>query len=166
MFVNQFHLLLSKFHFSFGELNQNERNNVARNNFRDLHLEEVDENTVITTKWLVKRATDAIIFRENDDDVKDASWEFKLVSFNNIFFCIHISNIAHVFFYFRSYETDSHDHHQRGMIVDNELSIVGGYSVRNTGGYTTTTMYIADKNGFRPMISVRFDPNLLKSAVG
>lgn len=50
--------------------------------------------------------------------------------------------------------------------MDNELSIVGAYSVNHPEGYTQTTMYVADKDGFKPQISVRFDSNLLKSAVG
>lgn len=40
----------------------------------DLHLDDIEEGTVITTKLLVQRATDAIIFR--DDDAENASWEF------------------------------------------------------------------------------------------
>lgn len=66
---------------------------------------------------------------------------------------------------FRRYKTDSHEHEQKGMFVNNELTVVGAYSVDLPGGYKQTTMYVADKNGYRPQVQLRFS-NLLKSAIG
>lgn len=42
--------------------------------FRDLHLEDIEDVAEITPKLLVKRATDAIVFKE--DNVKDTDWQF------------------------------------------------------------------------------------------
>lgn len=50
--------------------------------FRDLHLEDIEDVSEITPKLLVKRATDAIVFKE--DDVKDADWQFSYVYINYI----------------------------------------------------------------------------------
>lgn len=36
--------------------------------FRDLHLEDVDDLSTITPSLVIKRATDAIVFRDNDVD--------------------------------------------------------------------------------------------------
>lgn len=64
------------------------------------------------------------------------------------------------------YKTDSQEHAQRGILKNNELSIVGAYTVYHPEGYVQMTMYVADKDGFKPQITTRFDSNLLKSAVG
>lgn len=65
------------------------------------------------------------------------------------------------------YKTDSHEHEQKGVVRNGELSVVGAYSVKLPDGYTQTTMYVADKNGYRPQVQLRFaDINLLKSAIG
>lgn len=49
------------------------------------------------------------------------------------------------------------------MIKNGELSVIGAYKILHPDGYTQTTMYIADKKGYRPMVS-RFFPssNLLE----
>lgn len=50
--------------------------------FRDLHLEDVDDVNKITTSFLIKRATDAITFRDDGDDVRDGPlYDFKYASF-------------------------------------------------------------------------------------
>lgn len=51
------------------------------------------------------------------------------------------------------------------MVVNGELSVVGAYTVRHPEGITQTTMYVADKRGFRPTVQLRYK-SLLKSAVG
>lgn len=51
------------------------------------------------------------------------------------------------------------------MIVNGELSVVGAYSVNHPDGITQTTMYVADKRGYRPLVKLRYN-QLLKSAVG
>lgn len=51
--------------------------NLVKQQFRDLHLEDIEDVSEITPKLLVKRATDAIVFKE--DNVKDADWQFSYV---------------------------------------------------------------------------------------
>lgn len=63
------------------------------------------------------------------------------------------------------YKTDDYEHSQRGLVKNGELSVVGAYTINHPNGLTQTTMYVADKNGYRPQIQLRFS-NLLKSAVG
>ncbi|XP_055318523.1 uncharacterized protein LOC129576823 isoform X2 [Sitodiplosis mosellana] len=89
-------------------------------------------------KFLVKRATDAIMQR--DTDAKENQYEF-------------------------SYKTDNQEHYQKGMLVNGDLSVVGAYSVKHPDGITQTTMYVADKRGYRPLVKLRYNA-LLKSAVG
>lgn len=43
---------------------------------RDLHLDDViDKRQLLDTKFLVKRATDAIVFR--DDDMEETTYQFR-----------------------------------------------------------------------------------------
>lgn len=51
------------------------------------------------------------------------------------------------------------------MVVNGELSVVGAYTIDHGDGVTQTTMYVADKRGYRPQVKLRFN-SLLKSAVG
>lgn len=135
-----------------------------KQSFRDLHLEDIEDGSEITTKLLVKRATDAIVFKE--DDVKDTDWQFSYVPYSSM--KILAENwVIDLNWIFRRYKTDSHEHEQKGVVRNGELSVVGAYSVKSPDGYTQTTMYVADKDGFRPQVQLRFaDLNLLKSAIG
>lgn len=62
-------------------------------------------------------------------------------------------------------KTEDFQHTQKGMVVNGELSVVGAYTIDHGDGVTQTTMYVADKRGYRPQVKLRFN-SLLKSAVG
>lgn len=51
------------------------------------------------------------------------------------------------------------------MVVNGENSVVGAYTVHHPDGIIQTTMYVADKKGYRPLVQLRYKA-LLKSAVG
>lgn len=58
------------------------------------------------------------------------------------------------------------------MIVDEKPIVMGSFAVTDDNGYTIMTIYVADKNGFKPVSKVSFSVkdqnrrNLLRSAVG
>ncbi|XP_031622591.1 uncharacterized protein LOC116340299 [Contarinia nasturtii] len=105
----------------------------------DLHLDDVtDVSQHLDAKFLVKRATDAIM--ERDNDAKETKYEF-------------------------SYKTDSHEHYAKGMVINGEHSVVGAYSVMHPDGTMQTTMYTADKNGYTVRLKLKKEL-LHKSLVG
>lgn len=76
-----------------------------------------------------------------------------------------LHNLAIWYFPFCRVKTEDFEHTQKGMVVKGELSVVGAYTIHHPNGVTQTTMYVADKRGYRPQVQLRFS-NLLKSAVG
>lgn len=130
---------------------------------RDLHLDDVTDYSMLTPSFLVKRAADAIVFR---DDAKETNYEYSWVIYFfglSVVFFLKMKLIIYLLFY--SYKTDKYEHAQKGVIVKGELSVVGAYTVQHPNGLVQTTMYVADKNGYRPQVQLRFS-DLLKSAVG
>lgn len=57
-----------------------------------------------------------------------------------------------------SYEWGESKHEQIGMIVNGKPVVMGAYSVNDpVSGVTTMTVYTADKDGFKPTFSYRFN---------
>lgn len=61
------------------------------------------------------------------------------------------------------------------MIVDGKPLVMGSYSVTDDNGYTRMTVYVAGKDGYKPVTKVKFQSlslkernkqNLFKSALG
>lgn len=56
------------------------------------------------------------------------------------------------------------------MIVDGKPFVMGSFAVMDPNGYSTMTVYVAGKDGFRPITKVSYraknSEKLLKSAVG
>lgn len=69
-------------------------------------------------------------------------------------------------FFLHRYKTDTHEHEEKAFLVNGEKMVIGAYSVKDSNGYYTMTMYTADKDGYRPQVRFGIDESLLKSAVG